>query len=102
MKKLLGVAVAVCIGLLANLAVAGTRSSEPINRDWSFTLGDPKEAQAVDHDTAKWRRVDLPHSFSPPYFLGTGFYTGARSPRPRAGARPTLLVQAPACRSSGS
>ena len=76
MKRLLCLATAVCIALFANLAGAATRSGEPINRDWTFTLGDPAGAQAVDHDASRWRRVDLPHSFSEPYFLGTGFYVG--------------------------
>ncbi|QDH71258.1 glycoside hydrolase family 2 protein [Marilutibacter alkalisoli] len=76
MKSLLRLAVAVCIALLANLACAATRSSEAINRDWSFTLGNPANAWAAGHDTEQWRRVDLPHSFSEPYFLGTGFYVG--------------------------
>ena len=82
-------AIALCAALLAPLARAATaavpatataaaseRSSELINRDWTFTLGDPADGQAVDRDTADWRRVDLPHSFSEPYFLGTGFYVG--------------------------
>jgi len=76
MKNFLQLAMAVCIGLLANLAGAATRSSEVINRDWTFTLGNPPGAQASDHDTTAWRRADLPHSFSEPYFLGTGFYVG--------------------------
>ncbi|MCF7220387.1 glycoside hydrolase family 2 protein [Marilutibacter chinensis] len=75
-KNFLQLAMAVCIGLLANLACAAPRSSEVINRDWTFTLGNPPGAQAGDHDTAAWRRADLPHSFSEPYFLGTGFYVG--------------------------
>jgi beta-galactosidase len=74
--RFLGLVLAVCAGLFANVAGAATRTSEPINRDWTFTLGDPPGAQAVDHATAQWRRVDLPHSFSEPYFLGTGFYVG--------------------------
>jgi beta-galactosidase len=76
MNKLFHLAAALCLGLLANLAGAVPRSSEPINRDWIFTLGNPANAQAADHDTSKWGRADLPHSFSEPYFLGTGFYVG--------------------------
>jgi beta-galactosidase len=76
MRKFLCLVLAVCAGLFADLACASPRSSEPINRDWTFTLGNPPGAQALDHDTAQWRRVDLPHSFSQPYFLGTGFYVG--------------------------
>jgi len=73
---LLPAVAAVGIGLLPNIASAASRTSEPINRDWSFTLGDPPGAQSADHDTAKWQHVDVPHSFSQPYFLGTGFYVG--------------------------
>lgn len=76
MNKFLCLAAALCVALFANLAGAATRSSETINRGWAFTLGDPAGAQAVDHDASTWRRVDLPHSFSEPYFLGTGFYVG--------------------------
>ncbi|HEY9028945.1 MAG TPA: glycoside hydrolase family 2 TIM barrel-domain containing protein, partial [Burkholderiaceae bacterium] len=76
MKKLLWLATTACIALFAGLAGAATRSSETINRDWSFTLGDPSGAQAPGHDASQWQRVDLPHSFSQPYFLGTGFYVG--------------------------
>lgn len=76
MNKLLNITLALCLGLLSTLASASARTSEVINRDWVFTLGNPANAQAADHDTAKWGRADLPHSFSEPYFLGTGFYVG--------------------------
>ncbi|WP_082580343.1 glycoside hydrolase family 2 TIM barrel-domain containing protein [Pelomonas sp. Root1444] len=76
MKRLFHLAVALCLGLLASIASAVPRSSEPINRDWLFTLGNPAGAHAAEHDTSQWRRADLPHSFSEPYFLGTGFYVG--------------------------
>jgi beta-galactosidase/beta-glucuronidase len=76
MKPLLRFVLALCAGLFVNAAGATTRMSEPINRDWTFTLGDPAGAQAEDPPQADWRRVDLPHSFSEPYFLGTGFYVG--------------------------
>ncbi|WP_434031516.1 glycoside hydrolase family 2 TIM barrel-domain containing protein [[Pseudomonas] boreopolis] len=76
MKTLLRIAAALCIGLLANIAGATTRSSEVINRDWLLQLGNPPGAQEPGYDTSQWRRVDLPHSFSEPYFLGTGFYVG--------------------------
>lgn len=76
MNKFISLALAVCISLFATLAGAAARSSQTINRDWTFTLGNPPGAQAVDPPEAAWRRVDLPHSFSEPYFLGTGFYVG--------------------------
>src|ERR1700740_1975469 len=74
--KLLRFAAARCLALLVPLASAAPRTSEVINRDWVFTLGDPAGAEAAGHDTSQWRRADLPHSFSEPYFLGTGFYEG--------------------------
>lgn len=87
MTRLLCLVLAVCACLLADAAHAvertgtvinraGERTSTVINRDWTFTLGNPADAQVPGHDTAQWRRVDLPHSFSEPYFLGTGFYVG--------------------------
>lgn len=76
MTRFLGLVLAMCACLFAGAAHAVERSSQVINRDWTFTLGNPADAQAADHDTAAWRRVDLPHSFSQPYFLGTGFYVG--------------------------
>src|SRR5688500_6123061 len=76
MNKVLRLGAAVCLCLFTVLASAAPRSSEPINRDWIFTLGNPAGAQTADHDTSQWRRADLPHSFSEPYFLGTGFYVG--------------------------
>jgi len=74
--KLLWLALALACALAVNPACAATRTSEPINRDWIFTLGNPPDSQSAGIDTAHWRRVDLPHSFSEPYFLGTGFYVG--------------------------
>jgi len=76
MKKLLWLVTTACMALFAGLAGAAARNSETINRDWNFTLGDPSGAQAPGHDVSQWQRVDLPHSFSQPYFLGTGFYVG--------------------------
>ncbi len=31
---------------------------------WRFTLDNPAQAEAVDHDDSKWRQVDLPHDWS--------------------------------------
>lgn len=76
MRRLLTLSTAVCIGLFTTVAGAATRSSEPINRDWTFTLGNVSDGQAVARETKGWQRVDVPHSFSQPYFLGTGFYVG--------------------------
>ncbi|HEV6967802.1 glycoside hydrolase family 2 protein [Roseateles sp.] len=76
MRTLICLMTALCLGWLPHTASAAERSSEVINRDWTFTLGDAPDGQAVERDTRGWQRVDLPHSFSQPYFLGTGFYVG--------------------------
>ena len=76
LRRLVCLALALAAGAMTNPAAAASRTSEPLNRDWIFTLGNPAGAQAAGLDTAHWRRVDLPHSFSEPYFLGTGFYVG--------------------------
>lgn len=55
---------------------AGLRTAQIINPGWKFTLGDPSGAQAVGYNDASWRDVNLPHSFSLPYFLSSKFYTG--------------------------
>ncbi len=34
------------------------------NAAWSFTLGDPEGAEAVDFDESGWRKLDLPHDWS--------------------------------------
>ncbi|CAN7361633.1 discoidin domain-containing protein [Pseudoduganella sp. LjRoot289] len=47
-----------------------------MNRAWQFTLGDPKGAMDTAFDDSRWDVAHLPHSFSTPYFLGTGFYVG--------------------------
>src|SRR5437879_6002013 len=40
-----------------------------LNREWEFQLGDPPQ-------DAKWETINLPHSFSLPYFASPQFYTG--------------------------
>jgi beta-galactosidase len=52
------------------------REVVPLNRAWTFTLGDPAGAQAPAYDDSRWQVAHLPHSFSIPYFLGKGFYVG--------------------------
>ncbi|HEY8932275.1 MAG TPA: glycoside hydrolase family 2 TIM barrel-domain containing protein [Rariglobus sp.] len=71
------------LGLAARSAVAEPASPGPqsrvavnINREWRFTLGDVKGAEATDFDDGAWSAVGLPHSFSLPYFGSTSFYTG--------------------------
>lgn len=53
--------------LLAALAAFALRAESAIwNRGWEFRRG----------DATAWQACHLPHSFSAPYFLGPGFYTG--------------------------
>ncbi len=46
------------------------------NRDWKFQLGDPANAALTQFDDAKWEAVNVPHSFSLPYFAAAKFYEG--------------------------
>ena len=62
-------------GACASAAAPG-RQIVPLNREWTFTLGDPAGAQAAAFDDSRWEVAHLPHSFSTPYFLGKGFYVG--------------------------
>ena len=57
-------------------AAASPRETVEMNRAWQFTLGDPKGAMDAGFDDSRWDVAHLPHSFSTPYFLGTGFYVG--------------------------
>ena len=46
------------------------------NRQWTFQLGDVSGVEAVSFDDTWWDNVNLPHSFSMPYFAADGFYVG--------------------------
>ena len=47
-----------------------------INREWKFITGDQQNAAQTSYVDSAWKNVNLPHSFSTPYF-GTGqWYTG--------------------------
>ena len=46
------------------------------NRVWQFQLGDPTNAESAGLDTSSWQNINLPHSFSMPYFLSPKFYSG--------------------------
>ncbi|MBW8780362.1 MAG: discoidin domain-containing protein [Verrucomicrobia bacterium] len=52
------------------------RQRQNINRDWKFKLGDYAGAEVSGYGDTLWNAVNLPHSFSLPYFLSTQFYTG--------------------------
>lgn len=65
-----------CLMLAGSLDAAGIRTTQIINQGWKFKLGDPTGAQAGSYDDTLWSDVNLPHSFSLPYFLSTQFYVG--------------------------
>ena len=47
-----------------------------INREWKFLLGDHSGAEAVLYDDSRWDNINLPHSFSIPYFQANSWYCG--------------------------
>ncbi len=56
--------------------LGGSRSEENFNRGWTFVLGDPEGAAAPGFNDGAWSPVNIPHSFSIPYFLSEKFHTG--------------------------
>jgi beta-galactosidase len=59
-------------GLQANAA----RGRTNVDRGWKFLLGDEARASAPGFDDSTWQVVNLPHSFSEPYFRSPDFYVG--------------------------
>jgi hypothetical protein len=72
-------AIGVLVGLLA-LAACGqasaARTRTNLDRGWKFLLGDEAKASEPGFDDGGWQYVDLPHSFSEPYFRSPDFYVG--------------------------
>jgi beta-galactosidase len=74
--------ISICAALLAAIVIATTARAADLrqrlnfNRDWRFVLGDKPGAAAVDFDDRAWDSINLPHSFSMPYFLADDFYQG--------------------------
>ncbi len=60
----------------AAAATSTLRQIINVNQGWTFQLGDYPGAQAPTYDDAAWTQVNLPHSFSLPYFMWTQFYAG--------------------------
>lgn len=76
-------AVLACLALLVGLSSGCARAADApvrdvvqLNRGWHFFLGDAAGADATDYRERDWQHIHLPHSFSMPYFLGSGFYVG--------------------------
>lgn len=75
MKKFL--IVLILASLSAPLGAAEPlRQNLNLNREWKFKLGDFSGAEATAFDDAAWDPVNLPHSFSIPYFQSKDFYVG--------------------------
>ena len=55
---------------------SGLRQTINLNRAWQFQLGDPADAAASALDDTRWEGINLPHSFSMPYFASARFYEG--------------------------
>ncbi len=63
------------VGLLGLPAVA-ERTRVNLDRGWKFVLRDEPGASAAEFDDSGWQSVNLPHSFSEPYFRSADFYVG--------------------------
>jgi hypothetical protein len=57
-------------------AFSDLRETINFNREWKFQLGDHTNADVAAFDDDKWDDVNLPHSFSMPYFASAKFYKG--------------------------
>ncbi|MEG1581173.1 MAG: glycoside hydrolase family 2 TIM barrel-domain containing protein [Bacteroidaceae bacterium] len=88
MKKkysVLLLAIACCFGGNSTLKAAAandqnaektSREKQILNRQWKFIMEDAKGAEAPDYNDAKCENVNLPHSFSMPYFMWKSAYNG--------------------------
>jgi hypothetical protein len=63
-------------GLRAQSTSGTLRQIMNINQSWTFYLGDFPGAQVTNFNDSNWSAVNLPHSFSLPYFQWTQFYSG--------------------------
>ena len=64
-----------------------------LNRAWKFSYGDIKEAMNPDYNASCWYDVDIPHTFSLPYFMESEFYTGYGSYRKRITVKKEWLTK---------
>ncbi len=62
--------------LVLGLRADAARSRANVDRGWKFLLGDDAQASEPGFDDSKWQYVNLPHSFSEPYFRSPDFYVG--------------------------
>jgi hypothetical protein len=68
------------VAILGSTASAAQNSSARVqtnlDRGWKFLLGDQSAAKETGFKDAAWDDVNLPHSFSIPYFRSPHFYVG--------------------------
>lgn len=62
--------------VFAQAEFATPRQSIMIDRDWTFHLGDAAGVEKTSYEDRDWERVNLPHSFSMPYFRSPNYYMG--------------------------
>jgi hypothetical protein len=58
------------------LPADAARTRTNVDRGWKFLLGDEPKARDPGFDDGHWQYVNLPHSFSEPYFRSPDFYVG--------------------------
>jgi hypothetical protein len=76
-KRSVGLALLLALGFGPGLGRANAaRTKTNVDRGWKFLLGDDARASAPGFDDSKWQYVNLPHSFSEPYFRSPDFYLG--------------------------
>ena len=73
-KFLCGFLLAALVGSLS--AAEPLRQDLTINRDWKFQSGDHPGAEVSTFNDTAWTAINLPHSFSMPYFQSKDFYVG--------------------------
>src|SRR5471030_1541904 len=61
---------------LSAQSTIATRQRININREWKFILGDQQNAAQAGYVDTAWKNVNLPHSFSTPYFGMGQWYVG--------------------------
>jgi hypothetical protein len=62
--------------MLAAQSLPRVRSTTNLDRAWKFLLGDEPKASDPHFDDSQWQDINLPHSFSIPYFRAPQFYVG--------------------------
>jgi hypothetical protein len=65
-----------CFAFGAGANGQAARTKTNLDRGWKFLLGDEARASDAVFDDDKWQYVNLPHSFSEPYFRSPDFYVG--------------------------